>query len=829
MTARRMVPPVVSGYPLTAFRLSVYQPAAASQIVENPSIERATTNYTAVGGSIARSFTRQRFGSASLEVTPTSGANDGAYYGGTTPLALVSGTLYYGSVFGYLAPGVPYKIYFATTGGVQVGTSVTIIGRGRWERMICPYRETATANRRLYVTKANHASTVVFYLDGFNVSDTLCTYIDGDQKGFLSEQAAYYWIGTPHASASVRVLATRAGGVEVRLSDYGFHVLSLVGMGLGGFENLSTPNANSGGSRYESTIYTERTFDVVGVFLPTDGFPDLQNQRRKLEAILKPNAAILTQPLTLVYQTVNDDGYVMGEPVEIVCSLEPGGLSGNWNNEYQESVTLTFRVYTPHLGKMRGSHGASLAYQESQSSGFIFSRDSNGDWSRVGDGLNGAVDVILPLPNGKLLVGGNYTNASGVADADYLALYDYSTNLFTALNATPLSARVRALALLPDGVTVLVGGEFLNAGTANGDYLCYLNLTTGAYSAINATPLSAAVDAIAVLPNGDALIGGQFINAVTANGDYLIKLVGTTYTVVNLTPLSARVRAIAVLPSGNAIIGGDFVNAGNASGDYICLLTISTGAYSALNASPLTATTGVYSLAVGPDGKLYVGTDAQVYSWGGTNQPFNILGSVGVNNDVLKILPLRNRTLLLGGTFTTAGGLTLAGFIAGWNGTAFTPFDFVTTGGTSVSALAETPDGKLIIGTAAAITGPAAAVTTTTYDGSADSFPVFEFTGPGTLYQLRNFTNGSILYFDLVLNAGERAMLTLGAGRLSFVSTFRGNIYNTILPGSFTASFRLSPGANSLSVLIAGTTDANTALSAFWDVNYSSVDDALYR
>lgn len=829
LSARRIVPSPVSGYPLANIRLSVYQPVAAVNLVDNPSIERATTNYAAVaGGTMARSFTRQRWGAASLQYTPTVSVNDGVYYGDTTPVALTAGTMYYGSVFGYFAPGVPYKIYFASTGGTQVGTAYTFFGRGRWERVVVPYRESTTANRRLYVTKNNHASTVVFYLDGFNISDTLSSYIDGDQTGFVYGQQAYYWTGTPHASPSVRVLATRAGGREVNFSDYGFMPLGLVGLGLGGFENISNPNAYVGGARFERTSYTDRTFDVLGVFVAgQDGFTDLQGQRKELENVLRPNAAIISQPLVLIYQTVSDGGEAMGEPVEIMCSLEPGGLSGNWNNDFQESVALTFKTYLPYLGSAQGEVGAVLGYQTTLASGNLFWRDTAGNWTPMGNvALSDDVLAVLPLPNGTYLIGGSFVNASGVADADFLALYNPTTDAFTALNATPLNAAVRALALLPDGVTVLVGGDFTNAGTANGDFLCYLNLTTGAFSAINATPLSALVRSIAVLNNGDALIGGDFINAGTANGDALMRLVGTVYTALNATPLAGgNVYDIAKLPNGDAIAVGTFTSAGGDTDIAKAVhVNTTTGAYTQLNTTPLNNIAA--TVAVGPDGKVYIGEDT-IYSWAGPGAPYVQLGS-GTNAAVSDSVVLPDGTLLFAGSFTVAGGITLPGPMAGWNGSAF-------FGGEIVLAAADSPklfttlDGKLIVATNNAVTGPFAAVTSLPYLGTADTYPIFEFVGPGALYELKNYTTGDVLFFSLVLMAGERAKLTLGPGNISFVSDFRGSVYSSILPGSRTATFRLTPGSNSVSAFIAGTVDANTALMARWKVNYLSVDDALYR
>src|SRR3990167_9637069 len=79
---RHIIPEPVSGYALTD-RVSIVVPEESdvTNIVTNPSVETNTTGYTAIGGSIARVITEQRRGAYSLEVTPTTGVNDGEYFG----------------------------------------------------------------------------------------------------------------------------------------------------------------------------------------------------------------------------------------------------------------------------------------------------------------------------------------------------------------------------------------------------------------------------------------------------------------------------------------------------------------------------------------------------------------------------------------------------------------------------------------------------------------------------------------------------------------------------------------------------------------------------
>jgi hypothetical protein len=91
-----------------------------------------------------------------------------------------------------------------------------------------------------------------------------------------------------------------------------------------------------------------------------------------------------------------------------------------------------------------------------------------------------------------------------------------------------------------------------------------------------------------------------------------------------------------------------------------------------------------------------------------------------------------------------------------------------------------------------------------TNPGTAVTYPIVKFIGPGRIYQLKNLTTGDEIYFDLDLLSGETAVLDLTPGRKTFVSTFRGNLLplGAVLPGSDVVSFKLIPGSNNISIII---------------------------
>jgi len=106
-----------------------------------------------------------------------------------------------------------------------------------------------------------------------------------------------------------------------------------------------------------------------------------------------------------------------------------------------------------------------------------------------------------------------------------------------------------------------------------------------------------------------------------------------------------------------------------------------------------------------------------------------------------------------------------------------------------------------------------------TNNGSAKTYPIITITGPGPVYKITNHTTGDEINFNLTLVAGETATLDLRPGHKTLISTFRGNIINTILQGSNVGSFRLDPGSNDVSILAPGCT-----IAMRWDERHWSID-----
>lgn len=388
--------------PLSTF-VGVITPESTQNLVTNPSLETGTTSYTAVGGSIAQSNTKQYHGVYSLGVTPGAGTTDGAFYG---TISLSSGTTYTLSCKFWGQAGLKYKISFATTGGVDLATRA-FIATGRWQWVWVTYTETSSTTRRLYFTKNSQTNVSVFYVDGVQVETKAypTTYCDGDQLGLLVGQQPppYGWDGTPHASTSTRSALTRAGGRVIDIKTaYGFLLTGLVGLGMATPNNVSIPYTVLDGARWQRTTKPPRTISIVGRFQGTTP-QHIDRLRSDFRAAIDRDLVAVAQPLSLFVEPRDDCNTPTGDFVTFPCVYE-GGLEGSDTSAMMEDAAPTFTMYVPFL--VGGSGGAALTGQGTlTNANAVVKRSPQGVWSALSTGVSGGsadVYALQPLLDGRI-------------------------------------------------------------------------------------------------------------------------------------------------------------------------------------------------------------------------------------------------------------------------------------------------------------------------------------------------------------------------------------------------------------------------------------------
>lgn len=812
-------------------RLAVIVPVARTNLVTNPSFETNTTSWTAIGGSIARSTAQQYHGAYSLAITPTAAVNDGARY---DTISLTSGTTYVASCKFRGVAGVSYKLSIATTGGADLAV-YRFVATGNWQWISVIYVETSTTTRRVVVSKDNQASTGAFYIDGVQAEACgsegvfVTTYIDGDQAGLIPNQfpPAYGWNGTAHASSSYRVAQTRAGGRVIRFRDLGFLLTAIIGLALVPPEHQALTFAQLDGGAYQNTIKPPRQFSLVGRWdaqTPTE----LDIRRGQVARLLDRDLVGLRQPLVLTMQA-EELGAAIGDTVA-VQALYSGGLEGHVQELPSASAQVTFTQYVPLV--LNHDQGASLSSQSSVANvNNIARRSPDGVWSALGSsGVNGAVNAVLQAPDGSVYAAGSFVTASGTT-VNGVAGWNPLTNTWSALGTglTGGLATGYALAVAPNG-DIYLGGSFTAAGGTAAANIAKWN--GSAWSALG-SGANNAVGALAFGPDGSLYLGGSFTSAGgVANTRAIAKWNGAAYSALGTGAATTVVQALLFAPDGSLYAGGSFTGMGGVA---------NTANIARWNGSAWLSVGGgmdnsVGALAATPNGIVYAGgtfltaggvAANQIAKWNG--QVWQPLG-VGTNGVVYSLAVAHDGTLYVGGNFTTAGGITLPDRLARWNGSAWVLSDIDLPGTPLVQTLAVAPDGSLYLGSTTSGAASAAATTTVTNSGSAAVWPRLTITDPSgggdRLYQIVNTTTGAAIYFNYTIQQGEVAVLTLDPTNVTFVSTFRGNILSTILPGSNTTGFFLQPGANVISYFA-----SNSGVTGVldWQIGYTDISDALYQ
>ena len=278
--------------------------------------------------------------------------------------------------------------------------------------------------------------------------------------------------------------------------------------------------------------------------------------------------------------------------------------------------------------------------------------------------IGSTVFATAVQPDGKVLIGGNFTSILGVARTNIARLNTDGT-LDTAFNPNAKST-VQTIAVQADG-KVLVGGSFIGANSIGGqtrNFIARLDATTGLADAFNPNA-DGEVKAIAVQADGKILAGGGFATIGGQPRIRIARLDPITGTADSFNPNANNpVQAIAVQADGKILVGGQFSNVGGQPRNRIARLDPLTGTADAFNPN---ANQSVNAIAVQADGKILVGGNfSGANSIGGQtrNRLARLDATTGLadsfdpnaNNNVNAIAVQTDGKILAGGSFTTIGG-----------------------------------------------------------------------------------------------------------------------------------------------------------------------------
>ena len=804
---------------LRTFDVSIITPFEAVNLITNPTPVVDITGYTATGTgvTIERSTAQTRRSIASVKVNCASGQICEV----RREVTLTAGTTYYFSVDVLGVVGETYYLRISNAAFSISNNSATWTGTGYWQRRYFSVTPIATETHYLRLMRAASTSTAAHYADGWQVEagSEATTYIDGDQVGFTAGQN-FRWNGTPYASTSWRSGQTRAGGKLVHISTYA-KVLALVGMGMTSLTNIGVPST-MGRGYFQNTINNERDFSIICNINKAGDYALIEKARAGLIAAINPDIVTTKQPVLLQVDQLDSSSSEIAETLQIPCHYQNGLEMDGSGNSYNERVTLNFHAFVP-MFRQDGVKGQALGYQTSiTNANYILQRATNGTWAAVSTGMNGSVFAFAAAPDGSMYIGGNFALAGGVANTAYIAKWNGTA--FSALG-TGMNGAVYALAVGPDGALYAGGAFTLAGGVANTVRVAKWNGT--AWTALGTGASSGIVYALAFGTDGTLYAGGSFaLMGGVANTVAIAKWNGSAWSAMG-TGTVGDVTTLAAGKDGMIYAGGAFTSAGGVASTARVAKWTGT-AWATLNS---VFTDGqVNNLKFAPDGILYAVGDFTASGVAGTEYLASWNGSAWTNIGRLGasatgLMVDDNGLVYIGGMFSTAAGIALPdGAVMYKNGT-WTPLDVNLPGASNILAYGVDQAGTLYVGFSTSGTATSSTVTASAA-GSTLAYPRFKFTGPGTCYQVKNYTTGKAIFFSLTLQAGETAVLDLDPYDLKFYSSWRGDLMNAVLPGS-NLNFELLPGANNLSALMFGGTTAATAISMTLKNQYNGIDGAV--
>ncbi len=799
---------------------SVILPVQKVNFVTNPSGEYGTATWgTVSAGTVGTTSQYQQFGAWAGSYAPTSNTNCGALVQVGTALAAGDYTI---SAYVRGANGIPYRLAIAARGGAALG-STTFTGGGTWQRYSFGYTEVGGAPARdVWITKANSNDTSAIYFDGVQVeAGSVTTYIDGEEDGCL-------WLGAPQASMSLRDDQVRTGGSVIPLSDLGFAVDTMAGVGMPPIQNTAQSYALTDGAQFQRSRAAERPFTLTSYINGPGGGTALQGlheARRTFINTIKPDLVTPQQPIRFQYTGAGG--------TTVIDAIYDGGMDFGALDGFMENAAVRFVAYDPYWYTAT-QQGTALAPRTAIGSVHnIVNRSPLGKWGTMNGGaLNASYGVAaFAERNGTLFVGGDFNSAGGTTMPS-IGFWVPSAQTWGSLGGGP-TGTVETMAITPSG-TLYFGGVFLGvAGTAGARRLAqYAN---GAFGTLIGGTVDGEVTTIQYNPSGTLLVGGGFSSAAGTTARYAAQWVNNAWGTLNGQhngTINDFVMASTLGLDGKFYIGGMFTQAGAHAAPYIAFWANSFGTLG----SGLNGTT--QALTTAPDGQIVVGgtfttaggvSASNAAVWNGVQ--FSALGSgllYTTTPSQLKVYGAhvdKSGAIRLGGLFNYAGGINLPDSLAQYNGGAWVPFDIDLPGQTLINVFYTSPTGELYVGGTFNGTAQAASVGTIVNSGMAAVYPTLRMRNIGTtttrVFQIGNATTGDNIYFYIALLSGEEATLDLSPGQRSFTSSFRGNVFNQIIPGSNLATWRLLPGTNYVSFFAAADT---LDISLYWTPRAWSID-----
>lgn len=306
--------------------------------------------------------------------------------------------------------------------------------------------------------------------------------------------------------------------------------------------------------------------------------------------------------------------------------------------------------------------------------------DSTKDTSfNTGTGFDGTIYSIKKQTDGKIIVGGGFTTYNGVAQ-NYLIRLNADGTKDTGFDiGAGFDGSVRTVKILNNG-KILVGGTFTNYQGVTANRLILLNADGTKDTSFNTgTGFNNDVYTLAQQTDGKFLVGGFFTTykGVTTNRIVRLNTDGSLDTTfITGTAFSSTVLTIELQTDGKILVGGFFVlYNGLTANKIIRLNTDGTINNSFATGTGFNTGTGiaVRAIEIQVDGKIVVGGSFSSYNGVTENRIITLkadgtkdtafIAGTGFDDEVYTINQLADEKILVGGNFSTYKGNSASAFL----------------------------------------------------------------------------------------------------------------------------------------------------------------------
>jgi uncharacterized delta-60 repeat protein len=299
-----------------------------------------------------------------------------------------------------------------------------------------------------------------------------------------------------------------------------------------------------------------------------------------------------------------DGKIIIGGNSDFLTRRNPDGtLDGSFSRlAFESSSKLYFEIYIKALALQDDGKiivGGNFGKYGGLSQEYLVRLNANGskdDSFNIGKGFNGTVNSILVQPDGKVIVGGNFSFYQGLAVTRGLIRLNADGSKDNTFIPDVYLGAVYCMKLQPDSKIIIGGsGGYFVRLNADGSKDTSFNTGTGFHEDILALYLQA---------DGKILVGGRFISYKDLNQNHIVRLnadgskdtsfeIGSGFTRNRYDNAiqDNSISAIDVQSDGVIIAGGQFGKYKDVRSSYLVTLN---GTYIT---SPLTATTSQVNVA----------------------------------------------------------------------------------------------------------------------------------------------------------------------------------------------------------------------------------------